>query len=180
MRTTPLVALLFLSGCASAAVSEPAESPARIIPTGETLDVRVSGNEEATLKPVAAPPQIAWQALPRVFEQLQIPVTHIDPPNRVMGNRQFSVSRTLAGESLQRYLSCGSTMTGSVTSTHEVRLSLLLEVLPRADGMSHLRPRVHGAAFSRQGVSRGGPIACASTGRLEARLAEMLNEFVSG
>jgi hypothetical protein len=177
MRRITFTSLLLLAGCASAATSDPADSPARVITAGETLDVRVAGNDEAALRQIDATAEEAWRVLPQVFEALEIPVSHIDTRNRIIGNREHRAQRTLGGEQLERFLSCGSTMTGPVTSSHRVMLSVVAQVLPAENGLARLRTLVEGVAHSRQGVS-GAPISCASSGRLEARIAEMVNRSV--
>jgi hypothetical protein len=178
MRKAPLFALLVLAGCASSSTSEPADAPARLIPAGETLDIRLAGVDGAMLHTVDVSPEQAWEALPSVFEALEIPVTHFDSRSRVIGNREFAVRRSLAGEPLQRFLDCGSSMTGPLTNAYDVRLSLLVEVLPRGGGVTQIRSSVEAVALSRRGVS-GVPVSCGSTGRLERRVAELLTDLAA-
>lgn len=180
MRTIPFLLLALLGGCATARATAEPELPARVIAAGETATFRVTGNEEAQLYSVRANASQVWRALPGVFETLEIPITHIDTNVRLIGNRDHAVSRRLGGEPLHRYLNCGSSMTGPVTRTHLVRLSLLVQVVEGEGDQALVQSLVDAEARSRQGVSGGGPITCGSTGRLEARIAQMLNETVDG
>lgn len=177
MRREPLLALLLLSACASAGGTEPLTAPPRVMSSGGSYDVRVSSNNEAAVEVVEASADEAWAALPQVFQALEIPVTHVESGNRVMGNRDYTARRTLAGETLERLLNCGATISGPITSNHTVKLSLLVQVLPVDDGQARLSTRIEARARSRQGVSSS-VIPCGSTGRLEARVAELLNTAV--
>lgn len=174
MRRDPILALLLLSACASAGGTEPLAAPPRVTSSGGTYDVRVSNNTEAAVAVLQASPEAAWAALPQVFQALEIPVTHVESGNRVMGNRDYTAPRRLDGESLERFVNCGAAITGPVASNHTLKLTLLVQVLPAGEGQSRLSTRLDGRARSRQGVSSS-VIPCSSTGRLEARVAELLN-----
>lgn len=177
MRSPPLLALLLCAGCVSGGGSEPLSGPPRVLSSGGSYDVRVTSNDEASVQVIRATPAQAWDALPRVFEALDVPITHMQEAQHLMGNRDFTASRRLGGDPLERFLNCGSTISGPITSNHTVKLSLLVQVLPSDGGQSQLSTRVEGRATSRQGVS-GSVLACGSTGRLEAKVAELLNAAV--
>lgn len=168
-----------LAGCASSGAMEPANAPARILSSAGGYDIQVAGDSERSTMRIAASPDEAWRALPEVFQALEIPVENIDSGQRTIGNRQHSVRRRLAGEALAQYLNCGSSMTGPVASTHEIQLSVLAQVLSGEAGDSRLRTQVEGSARSPQGASVAS-IPCGTTGRLEVRMAELLNRRVAG
>ena len=126
MKTIPLLALLLLAGCASGG----SELPTRVMTAGEAVDFRINAGPEGSLASFNASPEAVWRALPRVFEQLQIPVGHVDANARVIGNQRYVVRRTLGGEPVQRYFNCGSGVTGPLTSTHDIAVSILVKVMP--------------------------------------------------
>lgn len=175
MKKLAPLALILVAACASGGSGgQSPVTPASVSSSGGTYDVRLTSNDEASVQAIRGTPADAWAALPRVFEALDIPVTHVESSQRLMGNRDFSARRQLGGQGLERYLNCGSTISGPLTSNHSIKLTLLVQVLEGTGGNAQLSTRVEGRAQSRQGVS-GSVIPCGSTGRLEARVAELLN-----
>lgn len=179
MRRISFFATVALAACASSGATDPANAPARILSSGDGYDIQVGGDTERSTMRIAASPDDAWRALPEVFQALEIPVENIDSGRRTLGNRQHSVRRRLAGKALAQYLNCGSSMTGPIASSHEIQLSVLAQVLPGEGGASRLQTRVEGSARSPQGASVAS-VHCGTTGRLETRIAELLNRRVAG
>ena len=173
MKTIPLLALLLLAGCASGG----SELPTRVMTAGEAVDFRINAGPEGSLASFNASPEAVWRALPRVFEQLQIPVGHVDANARVIGNQRYVVRRRLGGEPVQRYFNCGSGVTGPLTSTHDIAVSILVKVMPDGEAASRLQTTVEANAHSRGGAS-GHPVSCGSAGRLEGRIAALVQEAV--
>ncbi len=173
MRALPILALALLAGCASSG----GELPTRVMTAGEAVDFRINAGPEGSQVSLNASPDAVWRALPRVFEQLQIPVGHVDANARVIGNQRHVVRRTLAGEPVQRYFNCGSGVTGPLTSTHDVAVSVLVKVLPDGESASRLQTTVEANALSRGGAS-GHPVSCGSAGRLEGRIAALVQEAI--
>lgn len=114
-----------------------------------------------------------WRVLPSVYGELGIEVGTVDSGARTMGNARLVMSRSLAGQRLSRYLSCGSGMSGQpIADEYRVEASLLTILHPEEDGSTRVETRLTATAMSR--ASSGAPLACGSTGRLEARIAEMI------
>lgn len=174
MRRRRLLALLFLGACATSSGTQAPAGPPRVMTGGGTYDVRVTSGDEAAVQTVQASPEAAWAALPKVFQALEIPVTHVESDRRVMGNPDYTARRSLGGARLERFINCGASISGPITADHSVRISLLVQVLPSEGGEARLSTRMVAQARSRQGVSSS-VIPCGSTGRLEARVVELLN-----
>jgi hypothetical protein len=178
MRKSSLVAILAITGCASAGGSaRPPDTPTRVLTGGTSADVLIANDAEAGALRVRATPEAAWIALPGVFEALEIPVDQVDPRQKILGNSAFTTRRRLAGQPLSAYLSCGSTLSGPIANQYDVRFSIVSQVLPSADNEAAIRTRVQATARSRDGASSSS-VPCASTGGLETRIAELLNRSV--
>lgn len=179
MRQLFLLATIVLTACSARESIEPVTAPPRILNTGTTYDVTVGSGSDTRGAVVRASVDEAWRALPGVFAAFGIVPQHLDSEQKILGNFEHVVRRTLAGEPLSRYLSCGSTMSGSIADSYDVRLSVASQLLPAEAGQSLVRTRVEATARSREGVS-GSPVPCGTTGRLEARIAELLDTSVAG
>lgn len=173
VRAIAILLVTAMLGCASGG----SELPPRVLTAGEAVDFRVAGSAENAQASLAALPDEVWRALPQVFEQLQIPVSHVDAQGRVIGNRRYVARRTVGGESIQRYFNCGSGVIGPLTATHDVVVSVLVQVLPDGDAATRLQTSVEATAQSRGGAS-GHPVPCGSSGRLEGRIAALTQEAV--
>lgn len=138
-------------------------------------EVRVSNNNETretthVLQRTAAE---AWSALPGVYRQLGLEGQVLDADERIFGTRHQTVSGRLAGVRLAEYLSCGQGNGGlPVANTYRVNLSVGTRVETIGE-RAQLRSAVVAEA-SPQTVS-GPSVRCSTTGRLEARIAELLN-----
>ncbi|HEX6070199.1 MAG TPA: hypothetical protein VFZ18_10245 [Longimicrobiaceae bacterium] len=178
MRRTRFFVILALAGCASgAATGRPPENPARVTTAGTGADILIANDTEAGALGVRATPEAAWIGLPGVFEALEIPVDRVDSRQKTLGNSGFTTRRRLGGQPLSAYLSCGSTLSGPIANQYEVRLAVVSQILPAAEGDAHIRTRVEATARSRDGASSSS-VPCASTGGLETRIAELLNRSV--
>jgi hypothetical protein len=111
--------------------------------------------------------------MPAVFEGLNIPVGTIDQNTRLIGNRRIeSRSGRIAGERASSYLNCGNTGIGaSIADSYQINLSVLTQVVLVPGGITQLQTSIDAYATQR-GVS-GAPVRCASTGRLEQRIANL-------
>jgi hypothetical protein len=177
MRPSALFLILCLTGCAARGPIDPVDAPARVLSTGTTYDVTVASDSEPGTSIVGAPLEVVWRALPGALAALDIVAEHRDGTQRVMGNSAMTVRRSLAGEPLSRYLECGSTMSGPIANSYDVRLSLLSDLRAGDGEQTLVRTRLEATARSRDGASASS-VPCGTTGRLEARLAELLNRSV--
>jgi hypothetical protein len=117
-------------------------------------------------------PEEAWRAAVEVYRALEIPIGVVDQSAGVLGNRDLAVRRRLAGQPMTDFLECGRSVTGPVASTHQIQISILTSVRPAATGGTELRTQVQ--ATARQPGSSSPPTQCASTGRLEQRIAHQI------
>lgn len=177
MRTPRLLSLLALAACGGGGGIEPATAPPRILTSGTTYEVSVANESDAGAVVIRAAPEIAWIALPGVFQALEIAPKHIDSGQKIMGNVDHSVRRRLGGEPLSIYLNCGSSMSGPIANNYDVKLSVISQLHPAEEGRTLIRSRVAATARSREGTSSSS-VQCGTTGRLEARIAELLNRSV--
>jgi hypothetical protein len=119
-----------------------------------------------------ASPDEAWRAAMEVYRSMEIPIGVIDQSAGVLGNRDLAVRRRLAGQPMTEFLDCGRSVTGPAASTHQIHLSILTSVRAAAAGGTELRTQLQ--ATARQPGSSSPPTQCASTGRLEQRIAHQI------
>lgn len=163
---------LALVACAPAAPSTAsAPRPARVIETGDGAYLDVGSDNVGSSTRVSASPEQVWAVLPEVYGEIGIEVGTSDPSSRLLGNQQITASRRFAGESLTDLLRCGTTATGApIASTYRIRMSLLTNLQPVSATETEVRTVVQATATNNAGVSTD-PVACASTGALEERIA---------
>jgi hypothetical protein len=140
----------------------------------------VSSKEEKDVmeQTILAPIDTAWRALPGVFLELDIEPGTIDQKTHVISNTSFVVRRSLGGQSLSRYVNCGSTISGPSANQMKVTMSLVVQVVATdSNSVSKLRSQVDGWGVD-EGVSSQ-RVHCASTGALEERIARMVNEDIA-
>ena len=181
LRIFRLSALALLAGCATAAAGgAPADTPGRVITAGDSYDFRIANDASADALPIRATPVAAWTALPGVYQALDIPVEHIDAAGRILGNQRHQARRRLGGEPMSTWFTCGSTLSGPIANEYDLRIAVLSQVRPAEEpSASILSTRVEATARSRDGTSAS-EVACSTTGRLERRIAELLNRSIGG
>ncbi len=143
--------------------------------TGSGSTIMVTSNREmrGSNHRVEALIDEVWRQIPAVYQELEIPVATVNSSTRTIGNSQFTVSRRMANAAVSRYLSCGIGPAGQpLADQYRVDLSLLTILHPETDGTTRVETRLTATATSR-GTS-GAPLACGSTGRLEALIAQRL------
>jgi hypothetical protein len=176
-----LAAATLATGCASSGRGE-LDTGSRGGYTRIEGDSRVYGfdlgtDRTAVRLALAVDPGAAWAALPDAYAAIGLKGAGVvDARGRVFGipDRQV-MPQSLAGQPLGRFLTCGSTTTGSAADTYEVRMLALTQIDSTAQGTVVLT-RLDAVARSR-GVS-GVPVNCSTTGRLERLLADSLQARV--
>jgi hypothetical protein len=167
-------ALLVLAACASGGTGSTAEAPApppRINAVGNGYDVRIGSGGATSAVALRAAPEAAWTALLATYQKMGIPLSSVDAAQRTASAVDLEVRRRLAGKSLSEYLDCGSNLTGLIANSYRVRLTVTSTLAPGAQGGSTLQTSVSASATSPQGASSA-PVNCATTGRLEAEIAQ--------
>jgi hypothetical protein len=168
--------LLSLAGCAttSAPSSGGGLPPVMATRSNRSADVRPRA-EVARAEHVEFPMQAVWDALPGVYTELGVPEVGVDPAARTVGNGSFVASRTLGGEPLSRFVSCGTTPIGRPVAD-EARVQMDVRTVVTAEGgETSLRTTLQATARGNRGTSSDN-LPCTSTGRLEARIAIMLRQ----
>ena len=166
-------AIWLLLGCAcgaSAGVSRP---------TSTTIDIRSmgAGGGSVTISPGSGPNvntinaavNDVWKVLPAAFDSVGVPVTHIDPASRSIGNEGFKVRQRLGKLPLSRSIDCGQTQIGPNADSYDVYVTLIVQAIPVGAGTrlvttfeASARPVTFSQAYSR----------CSSRGSLEGRLID--------
>jgi hypothetical protein len=177
MRSIALLSLpVLLSACASA--SAPREVPATredrniVSVTGGSAGMNLQLTREAAITSgvIAAAPDSVWAAVPRVFAQLELPVTGVNTSSRVLtatGQRM----RRIGGRSIATFFECPGPY-GNAAASSDVYVTVVTQVLPGAGaGSSTVRTEV--AAHARSNTS-GRQVPCTTKGALEKQLMEAL------
>jgi hypothetical protein len=173
---------LLLAGCAGAGGPVSGASPQTTAisiggdaTTGAGSTVLVTSHREmrGSTHRVEAMIDEVWRVLPAVYQELGVPVGTVNTATRTLGNSDVTLNRTLAGDRVSRYLNCGSGQTGQpLADQYRVQATLLTVLHPEADGTTRVETRLNGTAANR--ATSGNAIACGTTGRLEARIAQAL------
>lgn len=126
---------------------------------------------------VRATPEEAWEALPKVYEGLSIPVGTSIPASFTLGNLKLELSRTLGSQRLSNFISCGEGPLGTpLADSYRVTMSVITKLAPDPSGGTTVETRVLASAANR--ATSSGSVECGSTGRLEAMIAERLGNHV--
>jgi hypothetical protein len=180
MRMTALLALVLASACGSPG-SGPgpgaAGPPPSISGAGTTLDVRFTPSRDVVSDAVQATPEAAWDALPKAYADLGIPVREVADASRTLGNSRFVISRRLGETPLSRYLECGSGLTGPFADRYRVEMLIRTSIVPAETGGVRVDTYVEASARNPEGSSNTG-VACATTHRLEREIAERVRFHV--
>ncbi|MDQ6828907.1 MAG: hypothetical protein M3081_08580 [Gemmatimonadota bacterium] len=116
----------------------------------------------------------AWQALPRVYAALEIPIGTLLPDEKVLGNANYSVRRKIGGVTIMKYLDCGGTPGMPNAETFQIALSVLSRVMPTQEGFATVETTVSATGAAPSFGSP--PVNCASSFELEKRIHAMLKE----
>ena len=173
----PLLALAAVAACGAP------RSP--VVSTGDatsTIRVAGGGGSGTMLSTVASPTGLVdsydapldavWAALPAVYTELGIDFTTLDQTRRVIGNNELRVRQQLGKVPLSRYVACGAENGRDNADSYAVTLSVNTQVVPGEGGATRAVSVVQGTARSL--LFSNGDVACASTQRLESRIADLL------
>ena len=114
-----------------------------------------------------------WAILPRVYRQLQIPVSLTDPGLKELGNRGYRAHR-VEGDRMSKYVRCGTGMTRSLADEYDITLSVVTRLTDEPGGRTKVLTTVD--AIGRPRAARGNPVRCESAGVLELRVAQLVAE----
>jgi hypothetical protein len=179
MRQRYSVLLVVLAGISCAKQQEQlAPDPGRSVVTHYhgAVTVDVHGSVDPSVHIMSAPIDSVWGALPGVYERLGIEPTLVDPRGYQIGNTRF-VSRHIEGARLSRYLQCGHSIGNSDNAdSYRVTMSVVTRVRVDEDRQTVLQTELSASAKPRH-VS-GNAVICSTTGKLEARIAELASAIL--
>ncbi|MEJ2205378.1 MAG: hypothetical protein P8170_14870 [Gemmatimonadota bacterium] len=169
----------FLVGVTAACASSPSSDPPdRAAPTRQVLRVGNASVEMYTQAGVGqsvvlAPTDKVWQVLPSVFEELEIPVTRLDPRVPEIGNPGYW-ARRIEGRRMGNYLDCGTNLSGQLANLYEIRLSVVTTLSAGPEGSTVVTTTVD--AYGKPRTTSGNQVHCQSREALEKRVAELSAE----
>lgn len=132
---------------------------------------RLTPEDGARATTLDAPVEHVWAAVQHVYDDLKLPPTTLVTSERRIGYDGARLRGKLAGERLAKLVDCGRALDGQdIADAYEVSLELLTAVAPSSDGVT-LASLV--TATAKPVSTQGDPVRCVSTGRLEARIAEL-------
>lgn len=137
--------------------------------------MRVAASEGAARVTVAFPIDAVWSILPAIYDSLGIPVSAIDPNQRIIGNPGFKAHKKLGTTSLARYIDCGRTQGFPSADSYDIHLSITTQV--------QSGPTQSSAAISTLLEAAGRPMAfsgeytrCSSLGALESAINDAVRK----
>lgn len=179
MRYTTMLsalAIAALAGCASSRTPEVSDGPAitqstRVVGHNSSMEMQTSSSVARGVVMVHNSLGNTWKALIAAYDSVGIPVTSSNPGEGVLGNEGLRVRRRLKDVPLIRYLDCGSTQGGPSAETYDITLVIRTHLQPTPEG---IRATTLMQATGRPVSLAGNTINCTSTGRLEARIGDLL------
>jgi hypothetical protein len=121
--------------------------------------------------PLAAGPEVLWGRLVEQFDELELPVTAFATSSRVIGT-QHERLRRIGRQPVSRFFECPGTAFGNTASTEFLAVTVVAQLASRAEGGSDLRLVASATTRPRS----GGEVRCRSTGQLERRIRQALEE----
>jgi hypothetical protein len=175
-----ILLLLVLPTCVSCAKQQGTLAP----DTAREVITRYHGHVSLDVQNTVAPSRhnldesmdSVWSVLPSVYQQIGIEPELVDNGNYLIGHTRF-VARRLDGNRLSRYVTCGSSVGyADLADSYRVTLSVITRVRRGENLHTLLQTEVAGSAMPRQ-VS-GNSVTCATTGKLEQRIAELTSTLL--
>lgn len=171
-------ALLSL-GCATSSGAPADVAPERVtvVTAGlGSMDVRSTADAAGSYW-ADAPVDQVWAVLPQIYEELGVPLAMHDAVRKRIGNSSFR-ARRIGGKRLSQYLRCGGSGPTATPNAdrYQVTMSLTTRLSDASEGGTAISTVVGATARPRD--VGGSVVNCASTGRLEEQISEMVKEAV--
>ena len=158
--------LVALSGCASAGTSQQTPEVRPAIYVSNETGILYGEHPHAATATIAASPAAVWVAIRAVHSEFGIPVTVENGALHQIGNPSFYKTRSLAGQSMSKFVDCGSGIDGPKAASYRIYISLLTIVTDDGKGGTTVQ-----TTFIPMGQDMTGGssdlIACGSSGRFE-------------
>jgi hypothetical protein len=178
-RLFVLAAAALLAGCSGNAPpsTQTVRSTTSISSTGvggsATTSIDSYSDVGGSSHRVSAAPDRVWEVMPAVYQGLGIAVGTSIPDAKTIGNVRLDLNRVLAGQPLSTFVNCGEGPTGSpLADSYRVTMSLLTTLATAENGATRVETRINASAANR--AVSGATVNCATTGRLEALIAERI------
>jgi hypothetical protein len=174
-RLVVVAAAALLAGCATGgnAPADTIRSSVSVSGTdgAPTRTIESYSDVGSTSHRIRATPEKVWEVLPTVYQGLGITVGTSLPDYKTIGNSKLELNRTLGGQPLSSFVSCGYAPTGApLADSYRVNMAVVTTVAPAPDGGAQVQTRVQASATNR--AVSGASVNCATTGRLEGLIAE--------
>lgn len=179
VAVVPLALGVALGACASTPPNaESNQSRVRVEATdpraGSMYDIDVQQHAQGTEEQLPLTAVAAFDALPDAYRRLGIAtVALVDTSGSVytVGVRNLRVHGSLGGKQLSTYIDCGSAPMHDPANSYDVILNATSYVTPSGQGST-----VHTlvTANARDPMANTPPVECASTGRFERSVADLL------
>jgi len=156
MRFRPLAPAPLLAAAACAPRPAPLDAPATpttINTSAWGLDIVLEDERAGPGTTVPEEADVVWAALADVYQELGIPLGVLDRARGAIGDADFRTRRRLGGETMSRYISCGSNLTSPLANNYRVTLSVMSTVQPRGPRETDVTTEVDATALSNQGSS---------------------------
>jgi hypothetical protein len=180
-----LVLVLVLVGCASGSsgssgtetTAKPRERVAMSSGGGGVL--RTTNEDLIARITVPAPPDRVWDAAVAAYGDAGVPVKTMDRKAGLLGNGEFIAVRQINGKPLTTFIDCGTDPArGQLANSYRITMSVLSTVLHDPSGGTRLETRV--IAEGKQRNVSSNSIHCASTGKLEEQIAQLVKQRIGG
>lgn len=139
---------------------------------GGRFDLLLTREQFLSTDTLTVPPARAWSALVQTYAGLGVPLQGADAAGRLIATQYFHAHSTFAGERMSRWLECGSTMTGEISTNYEITLRFGSLIDTSVVGRSIIR-----TALTATAVAPGSgttPVECSSRGAFEHRIAALV------
>jgi hypothetical protein len=143
------------------------------------MDLSYSTSRGVVTDAVPVTPEAAWEALPKAYADLGIPVREVSEASRTLGNSRLAISRRLGDAPLSRYLECGSNLTGPFADRYRIEMLIRTSIVPADAGGVRVESYVEATGRNPEGSSNTG-VACATTQRLEREIAARVRFHAGG
>jgi hypothetical protein len=127
---------------------------------------------------VAAGRGRVFSAVLQAYRALEIPLPLVDSAGGRVGNWNYRTSRSMAGQRMSAWLSCGESITGSIADEYRLAVWIQTTMVSTGPDSTALRTALVAGARPVDGASRQ-PMPCTSTGRLELRLHGLVEQWLA-
>lgn len=175
-RWLVVAGITLLAGCAAANTSTERAAGierTRVMSQGGVLSVQGTRTSGVVSGQFAADASRVWAALPAAYQAIGLEPNRADPNGRILGLENVRVLR-IHGRRLSTFLDCGRGVAGPNADTYEITLRMMTQVVPAGEGSE---AHVQVEAVARNRGTGGSQASCRTTGDLEERMIEVLQEL---